>query len=39
MPAALFHHAGHFRISLTATDQMLGDALRILEDAALGAAA
>jgi aspartate aminotransferase len=30
LPSALFHHPGHFRISLTATDEMLEEALRAL---------
>jgi aspartate aminotransferase len=30
LPSALFHHPGHFRISLTATDEMLDEALRAL---------
>jgi aspartate aminotransferase len=34
MPSALFHHPGHFRISLTATDEMLDAALRVLGAAA-----
>ena len=36
LPAPVFHHAGHFRISLTASDEMLARALAIL--AARGAA-
>jgi aspartate aminotransferase len=30
LPSTLFHHAGHFRISLTATDEMLDTALDTL---------
>lgn len=30
LPSSLFHHKGHFRISLTATDEMLDAALRAL---------
>jgi aspartate aminotransferase len=30
LPSSVFHHPGHFRISLTATDEMLGEALRAL---------
>lgn len=30
LPSSLFHHPGHFRISLTATDEMLEAALHIL---------
>lgn len=32
MPSSLFHHAGHFRLSLTATDAMLDAALPILAE-------
>jgi aspartate aminotransferase len=34
LPSTLFHHPGHFRISLTATDEMLDRALRVLGAAA-----
>jgi aspartate aminotransferase len=30
LPAALFHHAGHFRLSLTASDAMFDSALDVL---------
>lgn len=39
LPSTVFHHHGHFRLSLTATDQMLDTAFRALGEAALGAAA
>lgn len=39
LPSQLFHHVGHFRISLTATDAMLDAALRALGGVALEAAA
>jgi len=39
LPSAVFHHPGHFRMSLTATDGSLDSALRTLAGAALGAAA
>jgi aspartate aminotransferase len=34
LPAAMFHHEGHVRISLTATDEMFDKALPILQEAA-----
>jgi aspartate aminotransferase len=34
LPAEMFHHAGHFRVSLTATDAMLDRALEALAEAA-----
>jgi aspartate aminotransferase len=34
LPAELFHHAGHFRLSLTATDDMLERALEALAEEA-----
>lgn len=37
LPSSVFHHAGHFRISLTASDEMLAAALPILAE--LGPAA
>jgi aspartate/methionine/tyrosine aminotransferase len=33
LPAALFHHSGHVRISLTASDEMLDRALPIFHAA------
>lgn len=36
LPSALFHHSGHIRISLTATDEMLDEALRVLGAVAAG---
>lgn len=39
LPSALFHHAGHFRISLTATDATLDAALRTLGEVARRAVA
>ena len=32
LPAPVFHHQGHFRISLTATDAMLDRALDVLTE-------
>lgn len=32
LPAGMFHHSGHFRISLTATDAMLERGLDVLKD-------
>jgi aspartate aminotransferase len=32
LPAALFHDRGHFRIALTASDEMVDRALRVLRD-------
>jgi aspartate aminotransferase len=34
LPSAVFHHRGHFRLSLTATDEMLDGALRVLASVA-----
>jgi aspartate aminotransferase len=39
LPAALFHHRGHFRLSLTADDVHTDRALEIIEDAIAGGAA
>lgn len=39
LPSSIFHHPGHFRISLTATDSMLERALNVLGDAMEKAAA
>jgi aspartate aminotransferase len=39
LPSALFHHRGHFRLSLTADDAQTERALEILEDAFQGSAA
>jgi aspartate aminotransferase len=39
LPSPLFHHKGHVRLSLTATDDMLERALQTLCDAALRAPA
>lgn len=33
LPASVFHHAGHFRISVTATDEMLDRAWPVLQSA------
>jgi aspartate aminotransferase len=32
LPAPVFHHRGHFRISLTGSDDMLGRAAQVLEE-------
>jgi aspartate aminotransferase len=37
LPAPVFHHRGHFRISLTATDAMLHRALDVLTEHRLAA--
>jgi aspartate aminotransferase len=38
LPSALFHHTGHFRLSLTATDEMLDNAVRVLASEPAGKA-
>ena len=33
LPSSVFHHRGHFRLALTATDEMLDRALPVLREA------
>ena len=35
LPAAMFHHAGHFRLSITASDQMVEESLSVFKEVAM----